>query len=185
MIEDRVLTRAYEMGERKFRISIRRALWATARQMGRHLTGQFHRFGYAAVSFGAPVSLKQQLASDLGEDPVHALGKVLTDKVREIVPVLPGPLVAAVIDKSDGPLSREQVVTRASELRNSLALQGAHLHLPRDDPDYEVTVGLRQLKHQGLILEQSGKFSPEPSERAVLRFYANSILQLLDSAEAA
>lgn len=185
VIEDRVLTRAYEMGERKFRISIRRALWATARQMGRHLTGQFHRFGYAAVSFGAPISLKQQLASDLGEDPVHALGKVLTEKMREIVPVLPGPLVAAVIDKSDRPLSREQVVARASELRNSLALEGAHLHLPRDDPDYEVTVGLRQLKHQGLIVEQGGKFTPEPSERAVLRFYANSILQLLDSAEAA
>lgn len=185
VIEDRVLTRAYEMGERKFRISIRRALWAAARQMGRHLTGQFHRFGYAAVSFGAPVSLKQQLAAHMGQDPVRALGKLLTDKVREIVPVLPGPLVAAVIDKADGPLSREEVAARASELRSLLAREGAHLHLPRDDPDYEVTVGLRQLKRQGLILEDGGQFAPKPSERAVLRYYANSILQLLEVAEAA
>ncbi len=185
VIEDRVLTRAYEMGDRKFRISIRRALWAVVRQMGRHLTGQFHRFGYAAVSFGAPVSLKQQLTTHQGKDPVRALGKVLTEKVREIVPVLPGPLVAAVIDKADAPLSREEVVEQAWELRKSLSQEGAHLHLPRDDPDYEVTVGLRQLKRQGLIVEQNGHFGPKPTERAVLRYYANSILQLLEVAEAA
>lgn len=180
VIEDRFLTRALQTGERRFRVSVRKALWAVIRQLGRHLTGKFYRFGYAAVSFGAPVSLKEQLARNKGEDPVSDLGDVLTERVREIVPVLPAPLVAAVLVRSeDFPLQREEIVTRVSTLRAELARNGAHLHLPRDDPDYEVTFGLRQLKRQRLIKEDKSGYAPLVSERAVLEYYANSVLQLM------
>lgn len=179
VIEDRVLVKAQDTGTRAFRVSIRRALWVAARHLLQRVSGRFHRFGYAAVSFGAPVSLRTVMAENGGRIDVGHLGDLLTGRVRDIVPVLPVPLVAAVLAGAEGPMPRAAIVAEAGRLRTALAAQGAHVHLPRDDPDYEVTVGLRGLVARGVLRETAEGYEVGPGEDALLRFYANSVLQLV------
>jgi glycerol-3-phosphate O-acyltransferase len=76
-------------------------------------------------------------------------------------------------------MPRAAIVAEAGRLRTALAAQGAHVHLPRDDPDYEVTVGLRGLVARGVLRETAEGYEVALGEDALLRFYANSVLQLV------
>jgi len=102
VLEDRVLVAAAsgKVGRPfKFRIS------TVFRYFGRHIfqriTGRFHRLGYAGVSFGRPVSLRDFVKSHEG-DIADQLGEHLMSKVGQAVPVLPVPLVARHLVALDG-----------------------------------------------------------------------------------
>ena len=68
------------------------------------LRSEWHRFGYACVNFGAPVSMRdycrarnldfQRLAGEERTRGDGRLGRDLMDAVGRIVPVLPVPLIA-------------------------------------------------------------------------------------------
>ena len=55
---------------------------------------------------------------------------------------------------------------------------GAHVYVPRSDPEYSVLVGLRMLTLRKLVLEQGGRYRVNPAELALLRYYANAIAHL-------
>ncbi len=179
VLEDKVLVGALERGDRRFKMALRRVIFSILRNILRRITGRFQRYGYAAVSFGKPISLRNFLQDHPGTDPTRPLGATLTKAIRDIVPVLPVPLMAAVLLDAEGPMALDQITKKAKHLRQRLEDQGAHLHLPRDDPDYEITVGLRQLVRLKIINETpDGYVATEPSS-LILQYYANSILQLL------
>ncbi len=58
VLEDRVLVAAHAAGERRFTARLSTVLGFVGRMLRLRLKGQFHRFGYASVSFGEPLSLK-------------------------------------------------------------------------------------------------------------------------------
>ncbi len=179
VLEDKVLVGALERGDRRFKLAIRRVLTSLLRNLLRRVTGRFHRYGYAAVSFGAPISLRGFLEENPSNDPIHPLGETLTKAIRDIIPVLPVPLMAAIMVDAPGPMSLAQITNRARALRLQLVQQGAHLHLPRDDPEYEITVGLRQLIRLKIITLTPEGYVATPSNRLLLQYYANSVVQLL------
>jgi glycerol-3-phosphate O-acyltransferase len=63
VMEDRNLIEAQASGARAFRFSIRPIYRYLRRQTWLRLTGKFHRYGYAAVCFGDPLSLTEFLGS--------------------------------------------------------------------------------------------------------------------------
>jgi len=75
--------------------------------------GRFHRFGYACVNFGVPVSLKHYVGTlgkdfrSMGEAEYHAevekLGTVLMGEIARAVPVTPVALVAHAFFAATGP----------------------------------------------------------------------------------
>ncbi|MFZ7092022.1 1-acyl-sn-glycerol-3-phosphate acyltransferase [Primorskyibacter sp. 2E233] len=171
VLEDSVLIEKAKSRSERFGASITVVFLAVLKQLWLRVTGRFHRFGYAAVSFGKPLSLR--LYPEVAEDP-EVLSEVLMNRVAEIVPVLPVPLVAHIM--LQGPATRAEIERAFSKALE--ALNESHVHLPRGNRDYAVETGLRPLLERGVLLEQDGVFSIEDGRREVVEFYANSISHL-------
>lgn len=176
VLEDTILTAAANRNERRFRARIGVISGWMLKQLWRRITGRYHRFGYAAVSFGTPLSLAE-FEKDIHGDLTVDLARTLMRQIGDTVPVLPVPLVAWLLLRK-GPMSREELSEAFGEVITKQA--HAHIHLPRDDRDYAVEVGLRQLLDRRLVVESEGKFSPGTERQELLRFYATSISHLLD-----
>jgi glycerol-3-phosphate O-acyltransferase len=167
------------------------------RHVGLMLAGRWHRFGYACVNFGTPLSMRQwlgerrldlrHLSREERSAALEHLGAELMGRVGAVVPALPVPLVASVfvqrLDRLDGegggPLSELELKARVYRLIGELEARGAHVYIPRSDQDYALSVGLRTLTQRHLIEERDGLFAPREAETALLRYYASSIAHLM------
>ncbi len=178
VFEDRILVAAGQAGHRRFGAKISVVATFIVKQFWLWITRRYHRHGYAAASFGAPVSLRA-FQEEQPDAPVEALGEVLMRRIGEEVPVLPVPLVAHALLENDGALGREALTRRAGELTEQISQ--AHVHIPRDDLGYAIDVGTRNLLKRGLIEETPDGFVVVDAERAILAYYANSITQLFRS----
>ncbi len=114
VLEDRVLLAAVGATERKFRFRWRDAVRYFVKHIFQRLTGRFLRYGYAAVSFGAPLSLASYTEGRTG-DPTKEIAQELMERIRAIIPVLPIPLVAACLLRAGAPLDRAELVDKVSD----------------------------------------------------------------------
>jgi glycerol-3-phosphate O-acyltransferase len=175
--------------------AVGRALRFAGRNLLLMARNRWHRFGYACVNFGTPLSMRAWCAEhridvhamekDARHAAVEALGAELMRAVGAVVPVVPVSLVATVFVRDpSAALSELELKTRVGELMAALEAGGARVYIPRRDMDYAVTVGLRMLTLRHLVRETDGLFSAAPEEMQVLQYYANSIAHLLSSAAA-
>jgi glycerol-3-phosphate O-acyltransferase len=58
-------------------------------------------------------------------------------------------------------------------------LGDAYVHLPRNNRDYAVEVGVRHLAERGIVIEKDGLFHTPDAQRSALAYYANSIRHLV------
>jgi glycerol-3-phosphate O-acyltransferase len=180
----------------------------TLRFVGRNLSlmlrSRWHRFGYACVNFGTPISMRRYLGergldlrhlsreeraahlAQLGDELMAApagrgsLGEELMKAIGGVIPVLPVPLVAAVLVRSAGePLSELELKARTFRLMTELENAGAHVYIPRRDQDYAIVAGLRMLTLRHLVEETDGLYAAKAGEMPLLRYYAGSIAHLL------
>ena len=179
VLEDRILVESEtdEKGRPRFRAKATTAFAFFLKHAWMRMLGRWHRFGYASVSFGTPISLRA-LAPE-GRITADALGRSLIDAVGQVVPVLPVPLVANVLLAAEGPLDRAEITERSIAMKDEMVARGAHFHLPRNDFDYAIEVGLRALVRRRVLLREGERYTPVPKEEALLRYYARSIAHLL------
>jgi glycerol-3-phosphate O-acyltransferase len=160
------------------------------RNLGLMLRSRWHRFGYACVNFGTPVSMRRWLGErgidfrhlEKQERSAHLerLGAELMAEVGRVVPVLPVPLVASIFAERAGEaLSELDLKAHAHQRIHELEAAGAHVYIPRRDQDYALVAGLRMLTLRHLVTEGDGLYQARPEEILVLRYYANSIEHLL------
>jgi glycerol-3-phosphate O-acyltransferase len=160
---------------------IAQQLWLVSRS-------RWYRFGYACVNFGTPVSMRAIFAGR-GIDPrtlpreqrlqeVATLGRRLMSDVGRLIPVLPVPLVAAVLLDAKAPMPEEELNSAAHALADRLVAAGARLYVPRSDIDYAITAGLRMLVLRRLVTVNDGRYAAMPGERPLLSYYANSLAHL-------
>ena len=158
-------------------------------QIGLLLRSRWHRFGYACVNFGTPVSARawaasrgivfERLEKAERQAEVAALGRHLMDQVGQLIPVLPVPLVATVMLAEAGRAKSEfEIKAEVGALVARLEAGGARIYVPRSDWDYAVSAGLRMLVQRHLVDESGGLFLARGGEVALLRYYANSIAHL-------
>lgn len=150
------------------------------------MANEWHRFGYACVSFGTPVSMREWIAGkdlDLATAPREArfaaVGDLATDlmaRIARVIPVLPVSLVASVLVAAPD-RARSELELKAEVLARwrSLVAGGAYVHVPRGDQDYAVSVGLRTLTLRRLVTAEGGLYRPVPEEVPLLTYYANAI----------
>jgi glycerol-3-phosphate O-acyltransferase len=195
VLEDRTLLLDVEPGARKGGIGT--AATTTVRFTGRNLwqmvLRQWHRFGYACVNFGTPISMRQYLKEqgldfrtlEKEQRSVHLerLGAMLMDGIGAIIPVLPVPLVATVFLQAGEPISELEVKVRAFRLMTGLEAAGAQVYIPRRDQDYAIVAGLRTLLERHFVAEKDGLYAARPEERLALAYYANSIGHLVEEAK--
>jgi len=175
VLEDRILMAAGAAGTRRFRARISVIAGFFLKQLWLRLTRRYHRFGYAAVSFGTPVSLADYTHHQSEVDAEH-LAAHLMERIASVVPVVPVPLLAQVM------LAEDHV--QASDLpalmeHAAAGLAPAKVHLPRDSFDYAAEIAVKQLVKRNMLREQAdGLITINPAERASLEYYANSIAHL-------
>lgn len=180
VLEDRVLTGAAKEGTRRFRVRIGALAGFLANQLWLRVTGRFHRYGYASVSFGRPISLRGFLSDhpDRTGDAVGLAGHLMTE-IGRVVPVLPVPVVASVLAEAGEGLSRGELAARCAARVAALRESGAHVHIPRASEAYMLETGLRMLTLRGIAREEGEQVFAVAEERPLLEFYANGIAHLL------
>jgi glycerol-3-phosphate O-acyltransferase len=171
-----------------------RGLWITFRfllhNVSLMLRSEWHRFGYACVNFGTPISMReycrlrgidfQALSGDERRTAMAYLGRELMDAVGRIVPVVPVPLIASVfVAQPQRALSALELKSEVGRRLARLEAAGAHVYIPRGDFDYALTVGLRMLRRRRLVEENEGLFRAREAELPLLAYYANSIAHLV------
>jgi glycerol-3-phosphate O-acyltransferase len=182
VLEDRVLVRAGQEGVRRFKVQIGTALGFLIRRAWQKARGRMQSFGYAAVCYGQPLSLRDYLTQAPDASTPH-LAEELMRRIRAAVPVLPVPLVAAaVIRAGEGP-RRAAVMAEAERMVAGLVARGANLHLPGGSVERAVAEGLAGLTLRGILAEAGGRLGPAPGQEAVLGYYAASALQRLAEPE--
>jgi glycerol-3-phosphate O-acyltransferase len=150
------------------------------------LRSEWHRFGYACVNFGSPVSMReycrrrgldfQKLSGEPRKQAMGELGRDLMDAVGRVVPVVPVALIArAFMADPERALSELDLKAAAEKNLERLQARGAHVYVPRRDLDYALSVGLRMLRLRHLVDEENGLYRARQGERRLLSYYANSI----------
>ena len=161
-----------------------------AHQVALRLRGRWHRFGYACVNFGPPISMRsyaerhgidfRALDPPVRFEAIERLGGELLDGIAAVVPVLPVSLVATVFVRHPlRSMSELEIKAGAQSLIDDLEARGAYVHIARADRDYAITTGLRMLVLRRFVEEAGGLYRANEGERVMLKYYANSIAHFL------
>lgn len=172
VLEDRVLLAAGQTPGKG--VGLR--WWIVARYVWQHiqlrLTGRFRRFGYAAVSFGRPISLQGFLWQGQS-DPAADLGATLMEGIDAVLPVLPLPLVCEALTGGARDVARvaAHLEARTKELRG----WGHPVHHALREPRDTAMVALRMLEVRKAITLDSGRITVVGPWQSVLAYYARTL----------
>jgi glycerol-3-phosphate O-acyltransferase len=169
ILEDRVLVAAHAEGTRKFKSQPLKAGTFLLRTLWRKFRGRFKGFGTAAAAFGAPISLRAFMAQDGAT--TETLGVRLMADIAAVVPVLPVPLVAAVLMR--GGATRDALPGQLQQLMDALTAQGAVLRLPPQGMEQLLAEGLEPLIARGMVRE--GPEGLTVADAGMVGFYAASL----------
>lgn len=191
VLEDRALLQELTLPDKRpGRI---RQLWTVLHYVTSNLirlvTGNLKRYGRVAVSFGAPISVREWVSDNPGVlnlpreerlPTVQRLADEAMSRLAAIMPVTPVPLVAAAL------LSfRETVVPslalldRIDEFRDHLRQHGANLIRAERSAADILDRAWRMLRMRHLVVREGDKYIVLPGQRRLLEFYANSVRHLV------
>ncbi len=195
VLEDENLQLLKAQGRRPTRFrSWRAALGFLAGQVWLRLNRRWKPFGHATLSVGAPLSLREWLAES-GFDPrsgdrstrfveVRRLADALLERIAAIMPVLPVPLMAAVVrgGKPEGiPVFEAQAA--AFSILERIETRFEATELPREDWKPAVELGIQLLIQRRMVSAEKGILRVLAPRRHLLDYYANSIVHLLPEAQ--
>ncbi|WP_172298445.1 1-acyl-sn-glycerol-3-phosphate acyltransferase [Pseudoruegeria sp. HB172150] len=169
VIEDRVLTEAAASGERRFRASVLQSIWFPIRYAWRRWRKKAVRFGQAGVRFGEPMSLRAY-----SEDHVHVevkgVARELLARVQAAIPVLPVPLIAWLVLRAGGAVSRAELERQVAGIQ-----QHRQSSLMGQDAAAIVDTGIAGLTTRRVLVEGPEGVSLAPGQDALAAYYANSV----------
>ena len=154
---------------------------------------RWKRYGYASVNFGIPVSMADYCA-DKDLDFIHLdkearipRVKILADELmhalRHVMPVLPVPLVAAVMLEAQGEeLSSLEIFSQSDAFIDRIIEAGAPMK-PEEKPRHATLANsLEMLKQRGILLEKNDLYRVNQDKQVLLDYYANSLAHWWESA---
>ena len=180
VLEDRVLVRAAENGKRKFKFRWRAAARYLFRHAWQRLTGTFLKFGYAAVSFGSPLSLREFLATR-PENATAELGDEVMSRIRSIVPVTPIPVAAMILNANNGKLSESDFLKKLTDKLKVLAVRHPELIHLHEESEIEARFAINHLKMRKMIQIEEGRWQIAPGNEALFSYYVTSIAHHFDA----
>ena len=182
VLEDRVLIEAGLQGIRRFPVRVKVVLGFALRILWQKLRGRFTHFGYAAVCYGAPLSLRSFLTA-APEASTEALAEELMERIRAAVPVLPVTFAAAALLRAGTDTSRVAIEDEARLLRQELQARQAWMHLPESETQDALEIGLAALALRGIVTLGADRITVADAQQGVLRYYASGTLQRCDAPE--
>ena len=192
VFEDRTLLRERDpKAKQKSRMQIiSTTMQYITHSLALRMQGGWHRFGYAIVNFGPPLSVKEYIKKyqinfrnpDKAKriEDVKGLAQNLMTAVGRVVPVAPVSLISTVFaDNPKNHFSDLEIAARVQELINRLEKNQAHIYIPRNNWTYTIQVGLRMLILRHIVEKEDNLYHAVPEEFKILQYYANSIHHLL------
>ena len=190
-LEDRSLLRTLDPEARK------RSGWfvvrTTARFVARSLVlmvfSRWHRYGYACVNFGTPLSARaycreqgvrfSSMSRAERFPQVERLCRCVMTAIADVVPVLPVSLVAKVfVDAMDDAMDILEIERRINRLQNELAARGAPVfEVNRSTRARVISEALHMLLLRRMVTEANGVYRAVPEEQRLMTYYANAIAQ--------
>jgi len=188
-LEDRSLLRALDPEARKRSgwFVVRTTTRFIARSLVLMVLSRWHRYGYACVNFGTPISARtycrdhqvrfDTLARAERFPQVEHLCRRIMGSIAKVVPVLPVSLVCKVfLDARGEALDVLEIERRINRLQNDLAVRGAPVfEVHRSTRARVISEALHMLLLRRLVAEDHGVFREVPEERSVIAYYANAI----------
>lgn len=172
VLEDRVLISAGRDSSRSAQLR-----WYTvARHALMHLqlrlTGRFTRLGYAAVSFGEPLSLQSFLWKG-HSDPAAALGEELMRRIEAVLPVVPLALVSEALHHGarDVAVVAAHLEARVEDWKGT----GHPVHYAQREARDTALVALRMLEARGALALQDDRITLEEDWLYVVAYYAANL----------
>jgi glycerol-3-phosphate O-acyltransferase len=188
VIEDRTLVRA--VGGQAPRRSKWFVLSTTAKFISRQawlmLRSRWVRFGYAAVNFGKPLSMRdycqQQKLNFARLDTkqrfveVERLAKQLMVDIHGLIPVLPIPLLCQLLmELGEKPIVELELRARFYQRAEDLATRGRRVIVPNLTREHTFSTAIHMLRLRHLILDSEAGIRANLDSRDVMAYYANSI----------
>jgi glycerol-3-phosphate O-acyltransferase len=187
-LEDRSLLRTLDPhAEKRSKWFVARTtlvfLWRNLLLMARN---KWHRFGYAGVTFGPPLSAREycRFRENCFEKmdrndrfaQVGRLAEQMMAAVETIIPILPMTLLSTVLlEAQDQWLSDFDVKVRVYRLMDDLERKGAPISVRKETREQAIESAFHLLKIRRLVLEADGLFRADPDSLAVLSYYANAM----------
>ena len=197
VIEDKNLQIMKASGKRATRLGSWRATGAfLGHQFWLRLNRRWRPFGHATLSVGTPISLREWLAAracnprHLDRDErfaaVGVLAEHLMERIADIMPVLPVPLMATVLrDRGAAGVTREEARSAAFTILESLASRPGEADIPREDWDPAVELGLQLLVQRRMVKADRQRLTILEPRRHFVDYYANTIGHLIPQRPAA
>ena len=144
------------------------------------------RYGYASVNFGIPVSMKHYCALH-GVDFKHSdkeariarvkeLAASLMEALRYVMPVIPIPILCAVLLKAKAqPLTSIEIISRVDELIDDMIKQGAPMKQDQKPRHRTLSNGLELLRSREIVVEHDDRYQINPAREGLAQYYGNSI----------
>ncbi|KPL26571.1 MAG: hypothetical protein AMJ72_12405 [Acidithiobacillales bacterium SM1_46] len=186
-LEDRSLVRRLDpaAARRSRWFVVRTTFGFVARNLWLMLRSRWHRFGYASVNFGSPVSARDWCRRDGvnfaaldGEQrfaQVERLAGELMECVARLVPVLPVPLLAEAVLAAPQGQSEYDLTARVYDRIEALQRAGAVVIVPSRTRAHSVETALNMLKLRRMVVTSEGLCRPAPEALEVLAYYRNSL----------
>ncbi|MGB0797905.1 MAG: glycerol-3-phosphate acyltransferase, partial [Planktomarina sp.] len=174
VLEDYILIAAGKRGDRRFGANISVVSKFMMNQLWLRLTGRYTKFGYAAASFGRPLSLTT-FNKRRGKLTTENVAKELITRIGQVVPVLPVPLLASVLVEQ-GSMPEDQL--KAAIVAKMDRFEEGHVHVPREDAEYAAEIGIANLRRRALIEDGPDGVQISEKGRDVVPYYASTLEHL-------
>ena len=156
---------------------------------GRLLTRRWKRYGRASVMIGAPMPLEPwfEAQADLFAIPRHerlarvqSLTDSIMDRIGQLIPVTPIPLVCAAVQSLGGDyIAHARLVERISDLRDALVELNARVVRADRDAEETLALAMRMLGMRRVLVREGDNYVVLPHGRELVSYYANSVAHLL------
>ena len=147
---------------------------------------RWRRFGYASVNFGKPIFAQEFIQSaqkDITKMPteerfkfVEGMAASIMQSIKEVVPVLPVPLMSAIVLESQDQWSSElELKSKAVERIHQLKEKGAPIDISNAACERVLSAALDMLAGRGFVQIENNLYRVDKASISLLEYYANSI----------
>ena len=188
VLEDRSLLRALDPNapRRSRWFVIRTTLGFALHNFWLMARSQWQRLGYAAVSFGRPVSVQtycrehsidfRRLPAENRGPEIEKLAIHLMDAIAQRIPAVPVPIATRILLKTGGEgLNAEDWKKTFYQEAEELRARGVHVVVPPHTREHTFETAVRLLELRHLVIKDGERYRPAPEAKDVLAYYANSL----------